>query len=51
MCVRRRGGDIMVIEVQEQAGSLRGRVIAVLTPPGVPEYGYVSTASHTQTRT
>ncbi|KAG1971504.1 leucine-rich repeat serine/threonine-protein kinase 1-like [Pimephales promelas] len=29
----------MVIEVQEQAGSLRGRVIAVLTPPGVPEYG------------
>uniref|UniRef100_A0A9J7Z4H1 non-specific serine/threonine protein kinase n=1 Tax=Cyprinus carpio carpio TaxID=630221 RepID=A0A9J7Z4H1_CYPCA len=31
----RRGGDIMVIEVQEQAGALRGRVIAVLTPPGV----------------
>uniref|UniRef100_A0A673KFU9 non-specific serine/threonine protein kinase n=1 Tax=Sinocyclocheilus rhinocerous TaxID=307959 RepID=A0A673KFU9_9TELE len=29
------GGDIMVIEVQEQAGALRGRVIAVLTPPGV----------------
>uniref|UniRef100_A0A8C2DDC5 non-specific serine/threonine protein kinase n=1 Tax=Cyprinus carpio TaxID=7962 RepID=A0A8C2DDC5_CYPCA len=33
--VPRRGGDIMVIEVQEQAGALRGRVIAVLTPPGV----------------
>uniref|UniRef100_A0A8C1W808 non-specific serine/threonine protein kinase n=1 Tax=Cyprinus carpio TaxID=7962 RepID=A0A8C1W808_CYPCA len=33
--VPRRGGDIMVIEVQEQAGSLRGRVIAVLTVPGV----------------
>uniref|UniRef100_A0A8C1DUC6 non-specific serine/threonine protein kinase n=1 Tax=Cyprinus carpio carpio TaxID=630221 RepID=A0A8C1DUC6_CYPCA len=36
LCVfGRRGGDIMVIEVQEQAGSLRGRVIAVLTVPGV----------------
>uniref|UniRef100_A0A671L169 non-specific serine/threonine protein kinase n=1 Tax=Sinocyclocheilus anshuiensis TaxID=1608454 RepID=A0A671L169_9TELE len=33
--VPRCGGDIMVIEVQEQAGALRGRVIAVLTPPGV----------------
>ncbi|XP_051969455.1 leucine-rich repeat serine/threonine-protein kinase 1 [Xyrauchen texanus] len=37
--VPRRGGDIMVIEVQEQAGSLRGRVIAVLTVPGVLQYG------------
>ncbi len=47
VCVRvRRGGDIMVIEVQEQAGVLRGRVIAVLTAPGVSEYGYVS---HTNT--
>uniref|UniRef100_A0A671SFI8 non-specific serine/threonine protein kinase n=1 Tax=Sinocyclocheilus anshuiensis TaxID=1608454 RepID=A0A671SFI8_9TELE len=33
--VPRRGGDIMVIEVQEQAGALRARVIAVLTAPGV----------------
>uniref|UniRef100_A0AAR2LAM3 non-specific serine/threonine protein kinase n=1 Tax=Pygocentrus nattereri TaxID=42514 RepID=A0AAR2LAM3_PYGNA len=33
--VPRRGGDIMVIEVQEQSGLLRGRVIAVLTVPGV----------------
>ncbi|XP_067257484.1 leucine-rich repeat serine/threonine-protein kinase 1 isoform X3 [Chanodichthys erythropterus] len=43
--VPRRGGDIMVIEVQEQAGSLRGRVIAVLTPPGVPEYGTLMEAA------
>ncbi|XP_036442121.1 leucine-rich repeat serine/threonine-protein kinase 1 [Colossoma macropomum] len=37
--VPRRGGDIMVIEVQEQSGLLRGRVIAVLTVPGVQQYG------------
>ncbi|XP_049321416.1 leucine-rich repeat serine/threonine-protein kinase 1 isoform X2 [Astyanax mexicanus] len=37
--VPRRGGDVMVIEVQEQAGQLKGRVIAVLTVPGVQEYG------------
>lgn len=29
----------MVIEVQEQSGLLRGRVIAVLTVPGVQQYG------------
>lgn len=33
----RCGGDIMVIEVQEHSGLLRGRVIAVLTVPG--QYG------------
>ncbi|KAF4083035.1 hypothetical protein AMELA_G00135350 [Ameiurus melas] len=35
--IPRCGGDIMVIEVQEQSGLLRGRVIAVLTVPG--QYG------------
>ncbi|XP_016103532.1 leucine-rich repeat serine/threonine-protein kinase 1 [Sinocyclocheilus grahami] len=43
--VPRCGGDIMVIEVQEQAGALRGRVIAVLTPPGVSEYGTLAEAA------
>lgn len=37
--IPRRGGDIMVIEVQEQSGSLRGRVIAVLTVSGSSECG------------
>ncbi|TSK53838.1 Leucine-rich repeat serine/threonine-protein kinase 1 [Bagarius yarrelli] len=37
--IPRRGGDIMVIEVQDQSGLLRGRVIAVLTVPGVQQYG------------
>ncbi|KAK3561718.1 hypothetical protein QTP86_012606 [Hemibagrus guttatus] len=37
--IPRRGGDIMVIEVQEESGLLRGRVIAVLTVPGVQQYG------------
>ncbi|TRY84280.1 hypothetical protein DNTS_013412 [Danionella cerebrum] len=37
--VPRRGGDVLVLEVQEQSGSLRGRVIAVLTVPGVQDYG------------
>ncbi|XP_059362027.1 leucine-rich repeat serine/threonine-protein kinase 1-like isoform X2 [Carassius carassius] len=43
--VPRRGGDILVIEVQEQAGSLRGRVIAVLSVPGVSEYGTLAEAA------
>ncbi|XP_016307789.1 leucine-rich repeat serine/threonine-protein kinase 1-like [Sinocyclocheilus anshuiensis] len=43
--VPRRGGDIMVIEVQEQAGALRARVIAVLTAPGVSEYGALAEAA------
>ncbi|XP_016091570.1 leucine-rich repeat serine/threonine-protein kinase 1-like [Sinocyclocheilus grahami] len=43
--VPRRGGDIMVIEVQEQAGALRARVIAVLTAPGVSEYGTLAEAA------
>ncbi|XP_052458726.1 leucine-rich repeat serine/threonine-protein kinase 1 isoform X2 [Carassius gibelio] len=43
--VPRRGGDILVIEVQEQAGSFKGRVIAVLTVPGVSEYGTLAEAA------
>lgn len=35
----RSGGDVMVIEVQRQTGQLRGRVIAVLCPPGTSSYG------------
>ncbi|XP_036399603.1 leucine-rich repeat serine/threonine-protein kinase 1 isoform X1 [Megalops cyprinoides] len=37
--IPRRGGDMMVIELQQQAGMLRGRVIAVLCPPGSPQHG------------
>ncbi|KAI2662979.1 Leucine-rich repeat serine/threonine-protein kinase 1 [Labeo rohita] len=43
--VPRRGGDIMVMEVQQQGDSLRGRVIAVLTAPGVSEYGTLAEAA------
>lgn len=43
--IPRRGGDIMVIEVQEQSGSLRGRVIAVLTVSGALEYGSLAEAA------
>ncbi|KAI4891038.1 hypothetical protein NFI96_008633 [Prochilodus magdalenae] len=43
--VPRRGGDTMVIEVQEHSGVLRGRVIAVLTVPGVQQYGRLSSVS------
>ncbi|KAI7813751.1 leucine-rich repeat serine/threonine-protein kinase 1 isoform X1 [Triplophysa rosa] len=43
--IPRRGGDIMVIEVQEQSGSLRGRVIAVLTVSGAVEYGALAEAA------
>ncbi|XP_056318574.1 leucine-rich repeat serine/threonine-protein kinase 1 [Danio aesculapii] len=43
--VPRRGGDIMVLEVQDQAGSLRGRVIGVLTVPGVQEFGTLAEAA------
>lgn len=35
----RRGGDVMVIEMQSHADQLRGRVIAVLSPPGCPSLG------------
>ncbi|XP_035387696.1 leucine-rich repeat serine/threonine-protein kinase 1 isoform X1 [Electrophorus electricus] len=37
--VPRRGGDIMVIAVQEHTGMHRGRVIAVLGVPNVEQYG------------
>uniref|UniRef100_A0A4W6D0Y0 non-specific serine/threonine protein kinase n=1 Tax=Lates calcarifer TaxID=8187 RepID=A0A4W6D0Y0_LATCA len=32
--IPRRGGDVMVIEMQPHGDQLRGRVIAVLSPPG-----------------
>uniref|UniRef100_A0A667WS42 non-specific serine/threonine protein kinase n=1 Tax=Myripristis murdjan TaxID=586833 RepID=A0A667WS42_9TELE len=35
--IPRRGGDVMVIEMQLQANQLKGRVIAVLSPPGFLE--------------
>ncbi|KAJ3593984.1 hypothetical protein NHX12_006316, partial [Muraenolepis orangiensis] len=37
--IPRRGGDVMVIEVQTQVDHLRGRVIAVLSPPGGSSLG------------
>nr|XP_029503548.1 leucine-rich repeat serine/threonine-protein kinase 1-like [Oncorhynchus nerka] len=37
--IPRSGGDVMVIEIQRQTGQLRGRVIAVLCPPGTSSYG------------
>ncbi|KAG9352285.1 hypothetical protein JZ751_020698 [Albula glossodonta] len=37
--IPRRGGDVMVIELQQQGGLLRGRVIAVLSAPGLGQYG------------
>ncbi|KAI3377257.1 hypothetical protein L3Q82_009162 [Scortum barcoo] len=38
--IPRRGGDVMVIEMQSHADQLRGRVIAVLTPPGCSSLGF-----------
>lgn len=35
----RRGGDVMVIEMQTLGDKLRGRVIAVLSPPGCSSLG------------
>ncbi|KAG7278118.1 hypothetical protein CRUP_019428, partial [Coryphaenoides rupestris] len=37
--IPRRGGDVMVIEVQAQADHLQGRVVAVLSPPGASSLG------------
>uniref|UniRef100_A0AAZ3R3M0 non-specific serine/threonine protein kinase n=1 Tax=Oncorhynchus tshawytscha TaxID=74940 RepID=A0AAZ3R3M0_ONCTS len=41
----RSGGDVMVIEIQRQTGQLRGRVIAVLCPPGTSSYGTLEEAA------
>nr|XP_046247302.1 leucine-rich repeat serine/threonine-protein kinase 1 isoform X2 [Scatophagus argus] len=43
--IPRRGGDIMVIEMQSQADQLRGRVIAVLSPPGRSSLGILEEAA------
>ncbi|XP_051235925.1 leucine-rich repeat serine/threonine-protein kinase 1 isoform X2 [Dicentrarchus labrax] len=42
--IPRRGGDVMVIEVQSHADQLRGRVIAVLSPPGCSSLGILKEA-------
>ncbi|KAI4785534.1 hypothetical protein KUCAC02_037704, partial [Chaenocephalus aceratus] len=39
VCVCRRGGDVMVIELQSHGDELRGRVTAVLSPPGRSSLG------------
>ncbi|KAM3625600.1 uncharacterized protein V6R79_014655 [Siganus canaliculatus] len=43
--IPRRGGDVMVVELQPQANQLRGRVIAVLTPPGRTSLGTLAAAA------
>ncbi|CAJ1048538.1 leucine-rich repeat serine/threonine-protein kinase 1 isoform X2 [Xyrichtys novacula] len=43
--IPRRGGDVMVIEMQSHAGQLRGRVIAVLSPPGCCSLGILEEAA------
>ena len=35
----RRGGDVIVIEMQPHADDVRGRVIAVLSPPECSSLG------------
>ncbi|XP_039980323.1 leucine-rich repeat serine/threonine-protein kinase 1 isoform X2 [Xiphias gladius] len=43
--IPRRGGDVMVIEVQSHGDQLRGRVIAVLSPPGCSSLGILEEAA------
>ncbi|XP_074522271.1 leucine-rich repeat serine/threonine-protein kinase 1 isoform X2 [Halichoeres trimaculatus] len=43
--IPRRGGDIMVIEMQCHAGQLKGRVVAVLSPPGCSSLGILEEAA------
>ncbi|XP_067454140.1 leucine-rich repeat serine/threonine-protein kinase 1 isoform X1 [Thunnus thynnus] len=43
--IPRRGGDVMVIEMQLHADQLRGRVIAVLSPPGCSSLGILEEAA------
>ncbi|XP_069567536.1 leucine-rich repeat serine/threonine-protein kinase 1 [Brachyistius frenatus] len=43
--IPRRGGDVMVIELQSHANQLRGRVIAVLSPPGCSSLGILEEAA------
>ncbi|KAF1392492.1 hypothetical protein PFLUV_G00028510 [Perca fluviatilis] len=42
--IPRRGGDMMVIEMQSHGSQLRGRVIAVLSPPGCSSLGILEEA-------
>ncbi|XP_038548531.1 leucine-rich repeat serine/threonine-protein kinase 1 isoform X2 [Micropterus salmoides] len=43
--IPRRGGDVMVIEMQSQSDQLMGRVIAVLSPPGCLSLGILKEAA------
>uniref|UniRef100_A0A3B4UE03 non-specific serine/threonine protein kinase n=2 Tax=Seriola dumerili TaxID=41447 RepID=A0A3B4UE03_SERDU len=43
--IPRRGGDVMVIEMQSHGDQLRGRVIAVLSPPGCSSLGILEEAA------
>lgn len=43
--IPRRGGDMMVIEIQSSGDGLRGRVIAVLSPPGFSSLGTLEEAA------
>ncbi|CAN9506910.1 unnamed protein product [Ophioblennius macclurei] len=43
--IPRRGGDVMLIEVQSHADQLRGRVIGVLAPPGRSSLGFLEEAA------
>ncbi|XP_059205698.1 leucine-rich repeat serine/threonine-protein kinase 1 [Centropristis striata] len=43
--IPRRGGDMLVIEMQFQDSQLRGRVIAVLSPPGCSSLGILEEAA------
>ncbi|XP_068169115.1 leucine-rich repeat serine/threonine-protein kinase 1 isoform X2 [Antennarius striatus] len=43
--IPRRGGDVIVIEIQSYADQLRGRVIAVLSPPGCSSLGILEEAA------
>ncbi|XP_038162764.1 leucine-rich repeat serine/threonine-protein kinase 1 isoform X2 [Cyprinodon tularosa] len=43
--IPRRGGDIIIIEMQPYGGQLRGRVTAVLAPPGRSSLGTLQEAA------
>ncbi|KAM8894430.1 leucine-rich repeat serine/threonine-protein kinase 1 [Spinachia spinachia] len=43
--IPRRGGDVMVIEMQAHGDQLRGRVTAVLSPPGCSSLGILKEAA------
>ncbi|KAM4592288.1 leucine-rich repeat serine/threonine-protein kinase 1 isoform 1-T1 [Odontesthes bonariensis] len=43
--IPRRGGDVIIIEMQSHADQLRGRVVAVLSPPGCSSLGILEEAA------